>query len=208
VQQFVVGSLRAHGPLQPFAARIGDQMVQRPDIFEQILGVDGEAVAEGGRFGRLDVGVGHGGQIGRFLNAVGQGQQQFGQLITQQNGRFTQPQHVHIVGNIGAGSPQMDDTASHRALLGKGANLSHDVVARLLLNDQGTLNIYVIYVLLQIGQLFGRYQTGLMLSGGQSQPDPAHQAAFMLLRPQPAHRLAAVAPGKGRNKCIMIEFHL
>ena len=42
-------------------------------IGQQILGIDGKAVAQRGRFGRLDVGVGHHGQVGRILHASGEG---------------------------------------------------------------------------------------------------------------------------------------
>jgi hypothetical protein len=41
-------------------------------IIEQILSINGEAVAEGRWLGRLNVGVGHDREFGRFFDALGE----------------------------------------------------------------------------------------------------------------------------------------
>ena len=99
----------------------------------------------------------------------------------QQNGRFPQTQHVHIVRDVGAGGSPVDDATAHRALLGKGANLGHHVVARLFFNFQSAGNVNLPGVGLQIGQLLGGDQPGLVLGRGQRQPNLAHQPPLVVL---------------------------
>ena len=132
-------------------------------IFQKVLGINGEAVAKGSGFGRLDVGVGHGGQCGRFFNAIGQMGKQTFELIAQQNGRFPQAQHIHVVRNIGAGGSPMDNATANLALLGKGTDFGHHIVARLFFNFQGTINVDLVGVSLQIGQLRCADQASLLL---------------------------------------------
>ena len=99
----------------------------------------------------------------------------------------------------------MDDAAADAALLGEGANLGHHVVARLALDLQGPGDIDAIDVGLQVGQLLGRHQPGDVLRRGQRHPHLPHQPPLVRLRPEIAHRLAAVAPGEGGGVGLVIS---
>src|SRR5690606_30374049 len=101
----------------------------------------------------------------------------------------------------------MNNAAANRALLGKGTNLGHDIVAGLFFDLQGTLYIDLVVMSLQIGQLVGRHPARLMLSRGQSHPDAAHQLSLVAFGPQLAHGIAAVPPRKRRNKSGMVKCH-
>ncbi len=69
----------------------------------------------------------------------------------------------------------MNDAAADRALLGIGANLGHHVVARLTFDLQGALDVDLVGVGLQVGQLLGRDQPGDVLRLGQRYPHLPHQ---------------------------------
>lgn len=75
----------------------------------------------------------------------------------------------------------MDDATAHRALFGEGANLGHDVVARFALDLLRAVDIDVVDMTFEIGQLFGRDQPGDMLRGRQSHPHPPHQSSLVVL---------------------------
>jgi hypothetical protein len=69
----------------------------------------------------------------------------------------------------------VDDSPTHRALLGEGLNLGHHVMMGFLFNGQGAVDIDIFNMLLQIGQLDRGNQAGFMLGCGQGQPDLTHQ---------------------------------
>ena len=80
-EQFDVGSGSAHRALEALAA---DELALAAEfvvVGQQILGVEGQAVAEGGRFGGLEVGEGHDGQPGGGLDAGGESAQQPGKAF-------------------------------------------------------------------------------------------------------------------------------
>ena len=75
--------------------------------------------------------------------------------------------------------------------------LGHQVVANFSFNGFGAGNVDLVLMGAQIGYLFGRDQTSLLLRFRQRHPKAAQQAALFGLAPNPAHHLAAIAPSEG-----------
>ena len=68
-QQLAIAGGCADRALDPFAANVLVYALQLDQVFEQVLAVLGQAVADGGGFGRLNVGKGDGGRVGFGLYA-------------------------------------------------------------------------------------------------------------------------------------------
>ncbi|MEI2692826.1 MAG: hypothetical protein V9H69_25140 [Anaerolineae bacterium] len=133
------------------------------------------------------------------LDLFGDYAQKRGQLAQQQVQRLGQPQRLDVVQRIHAGRAQVNDAAAHRALLGEGADLSHQVVADLGLDLRGPLQVDLLLMRREIGHLLGRHQPGLLLRRGQCDPKAPQQQPLVPLRPNPAHRLRAITPSEGRE---------
>jgi hypothetical protein len=133
------------------------------EVVEQVLGIDGKAVAESGWFGRLDMGMGHDGQFGRLVNPSSETGQQILHPHLQQPGRFAHTEDINIVSDIGAGRSPVDNAAPNRTLFGVSSNLGHDIVPGLFFYLQGPFDVDIVNLALEVGTLFGRNQTGLVL---------------------------------------------
>ena len=187
------GSDRA---LQPFAADLSAHALQLCQIGEQVLAVLRQPVADRGRFGGLDVGEGDGGSVGLGFDARGQyGEGAFQPLDDLIEG-VAKAEGVYVVQNVHRRRAQVNDRAAQRALLGEGADFGHQIVADLPFDLLGARDVDVILARPQIGHLRGRHQPRLILRLRQRHPDAAHQPALLVLAPDSAHHLAAIAPGQ------------
>jgi hypothetical protein len=110
-------------------------------VTQQILSILRQAIANSRRLGGLNVGEGDGGGCGFGINAVGQRAQQYSQLRKDEVQRLANAQGINIVQRIHGGCTEMDDGAANRALLGKGANFGHEVMANFALDLLCTCDI-------------------------------------------------------------------
>ena len=195
-QQLRVGGAGADGAFQPLAA---DAIAHAADLLEvgqQIQTVLCQPVADGRRFGGLDVGEGNGGRMRLRRDACGEDGEQLLQLTGDEIQGLAQTQRIDVVKHIHGGGAEVDDGAAHSALAGKGLDLRHEVVANLALDGLGGGDVDLILVGAQIGHLRGGDQAGLMLGLGQRDPEAAQQAALARLAPHATHGVATVAPGE------------
>ena len=95
--------------------------------------------------------------------------------------------------------------AADRALFGVGLDLRHQVVANLAFDGLGVGDVDVVLVGPQIGHLLGGDEADLVLRRGERHPEAAQQAALLGLAPDAAHRVAAVAPGEGREVGLVVK---
>ena len=89
----------------------------------------------------------------------------------------------------------MDDGAADRTLLGVGLDLGHQIVADLGLDLGRALDVDVILMGDQIGDLLGGHQPDIGLGLGQRHPKTAQQSPLLGFAPDHAHGLPAIAPG-------------
>jgi hypothetical protein len=75
----------------------------------------------------------------------------------------------------------VDDTTPDGALFGVAPDLGHEIVADFGLDLVCALQVDLVLVRLQIGQLLGRDQPGLVLSGSQGNPYSAPESTFVRL---------------------------
>ncbi len=99
----------------------------------------------------------------------------------------------------------MQGTAAERALLGKSLKLRHQVMVDLSFNLQRTGDIYVVYVLAQILNLFLLEQSEFQLDFSQGKPYMPPNPAFIYLAPKLAHLRAAIAPGERGEISLIIH---
>jgi hypothetical protein len=129
------------------------------------------------------VGEGHAGQPRVALDLLGDYAQKPRQFAQQQVQRLAQAQRLHVIQRVHAGRAQVDDAAAQRALLGVGADLGHQVVADLSLDLGRPRQVDLLLVRLQISQLLGRHQPGLLLGRCQRNPEAPQQQPLVPLRP-------------------------
>ena len=105
---------------------------------------------------------------------AGKGVEDADQLIPNQDQALPHQYNVCVVPHIAACGAQMDDGHRLGALCAVGVNMSHDVVAQLLLFFRRHLVVDIVYVGLQLLHLLLRNrQTKLHLRPRKSHPQPA-----------------------------------
>ena len=72
-EKLTIAGAGADGAFQALSADVAAHVLQLRQVGEQVLTVLGKAVADGGRFGGLDVGKGDSGRVGFGFNAGGDG---------------------------------------------------------------------------------------------------------------------------------------
>ena len=82
-QQLGIGGSGAHRALDPLAPNAGPHATQFNVVLQQVLAIDRQTVADGGRLGGLEVGETHAHLAGAGLNEVGQSQKQRVQPLQQ-----------------------------------------------------------------------------------------------------------------------------
>ena len=162
-------------------------------------------MADGGHLGRLDVGEGHAGGGLPLLHLGEEGGEQRLDAPTDQGERLLEAQGVHVVEDVHAGGPEVDDGTSGGALLGPRLDLSHQIVVDDRLDLTGSFDVDVIDGRAQLSKLLGADQTRLALCAGQGEPDAPQQEAFVRLTEDGAHLGAGISPRKGGDKGIMGE---
>ena len=169
-EQLGVRGAGAHRTLKALAAQPAAQGLEGLVIHLQVLGVGGQAVAQGRRLGGLQVGEGHQRQVGVGFDLEGEGFEQAMQAVQEQVEGLAHAQHVGVVFDIHRSGAQVQDAAAQRSLLGEGFQLRHQVVVDLGLDLQGAGHIHFVHVLAQVGDLFGAQQAIAGLHLGQGDP--------------------------------------
>jgi len=168
-----IGRRSTDCPFKALAPYLALDSQQRAVIQQEILRVLAEPVTDGGRLGWLQMRISHRDGISLGIDALCQRQQQPAQLGLDQAQCLAQAQRVGVIFDIHAGCAQMDDRPANRALLGIGANLSHQVMAQLTFELLGTFPINIILMSAQISELFAAHQSCLGLGLSQRHPDAA-----------------------------------
>ncbi|MPN31834.1 hypothetical protein SDC9_179309 [bioreactor metagenome] len=143
------------------------------------------------------MGEGHAGSVRIGFHFGDEGREQrLGLLDKQAEGLF-QTKCIHVVQDVHAGCSQVDDGGSGRALLCIRLDLGHQVMMDFRFNGHCTVNVYRFLVGFQLSKLLLGDQASLHLGRSKSYPDTSEQSSFVCLTKKKAHRLTAIAPGKG-----------
>ena len=145
-------------------------MVECLVIFQQILPIERQPVTQRGWFSGLEMGKRHQGGICPFLDQPAQSLQERCQGLQNQVEALAQPQSIRVILDVHRGCTQVDDPAANRALAGKDAHFSHQVMLDLSLDFEGAWQVDLSLVKAQIGSLFGRDKTVFRLDFGQGHP--------------------------------------
>ena len=171
----------------------GHQCVQLLQVGEKVLHPQRGPLAHSDGLGGLIVGVAQGGCGGVLLGEgrqIGQHRQQLapeiGQAVPVQD-------QIGVVGDVAAGSPQVDDARRSRCGLAVGVHMGHHVVAHLPLTLGGHVVVDVGDVGLQLRHLLCRDgQAQVVLGAGQRRPQPPPGLIAAVVREQVQHVLGGV----------------
>jgi hypothetical protein len=111
---------------------------------------------------------------------------------------------VGVVGDEGAGGPQVQEGPRRRRLVGEGVHVRHHVVAEAALVARRGGEVRVVEVRPHLGQRLVRdRQAQLTLGLRQRQPDPAPQPDAVRLAPQTLHRGGRVTGAERRGPALV-----
>jgi hypothetical protein len=101
---------------------------------------------------------------------------------------------IGIVGDEGAGCPEVQKGACRRGLIAEGVNVGHDIVPEATLVPCGNLEVGIVQVGAHLRDGLLRYvESELTLGFRQRQPESSPQAYSMALTPQYLHGRGRVA---------------
>ena len=197
-EEVEVAGLRAGGALGAAERQFVDGAVEGGQVEHEVLDVEGEAFADGGELGGLEVREaehGHGFVFGGELREV---VDQVQQLAPQDLHAVAHLDELGIVGHEAARGAQVDDALGLRADLAERADMAHHVVPDLGLDAFGLLEVDVVEVRLHLRDLFvGDGQPQGLFALGQRQPQTAPGGVLALGGEIVAHFLACVTSGQG-----------
>ena len=171
-----------------------DDKVQLLQIGDKVLHPECRPLADRDQLGGLIVGVAqgwHGLVRFREYGKIGNHLQQFAPEILK---AVPVEHHIRVVGDVAAGSAQVDDAGGGRRGLAVGIHMRHNVVPDFLLPGSGAGKINVRNVgfqLLHLGLGHGQSQGVLRLGKGHPQSAPGLNA--LLLGKQMEHILGGIA---------------
>ena len=140
------------------------------------------------------MGISQGRHCPIFLGKSGQICHDAQQLLTEIAQSLPIENEVGVVRHIAAGSTQMDDSCRRGSNLAIGIDVSHDIMANLLLPRRGAGEVNVLNVVFQLCHLLRcDRQAQLMLRAGQRHPEPAPDLDPLFLRKEMQHIFGSIA---------------
>ena len=194
VKQFDEGSLGSDGSLGTTRFNLAFQLFNVGQVKQEVLYVQGVALANRCGLGRLVMGVSKGGNGfmgGAESSEVSDDPEQ---RFLDQAQSFLLDQEVGITDDKLGGGAEMDDGFGKGALLAVGIDMRHDIVAYFPFLGSGYLVVDRIDMALQFGNHFGSHgrQSQFMLCLSQGNPALAPVGEFELLGKKLLHFAASV----------------
>ncbi len=170
----------------------------------------GEAIRKGYGLRRLNMSEAEGNQalLVHLADPLLVGTKQTRHAKAHQLQRLPDDQRVGVIGDIRRGSPGMQRLAANGALLSKRLRLGGEVVLKRALDLQRPLDVHVVRMCLDIGELLRRDQPDLALRLRDGDPHLAPMPAAVHLREDGPHLPATIAPcGGGKVGVISKGVH-
>jgi hypothetical protein len=170
------------------------ELVQVRQVQGEVLDPERGALAERGRLGRLQVRQPEDRPRLPLEREGAESAQHVDELHAHEREPVAQDHEVGVVGDVAGGRAEVQDPARRPAALAPGVHVGHHVVAQLALEALGQLEVHVLEVRAQLGELGVRdRQAELLLALGQREPDAVPGDELLLLAEVRAHCLAGVA---------------
>ena len=197
-EEVQVARLRPGGALRAAERQFVDGAVERGQVEHEVLDVEGEALAERGELGGLEVREAehrHGFVFGGELREVVDQVQQF---RAQDLHAVAHLDQLGVVRHETARRAEVDDAFRLRADLAERADVAHHVGPHFRLDPLRLLEIDVVEVRAHFVQLFiGDRQSERLFALGEREPETPPGGVFPLGREIVAHFLACVTSGQG-----------
>ena len=145
-EQFEEAGLGSRGALAPPKRQRAHRVPEGLGIQREIVEPQRGTLAHSGQLSRLEVGVRHRGKLPVTQREVAKALEHGHQAAEQQLQDVPHDQQVGVVGDVGAGCPQMDVRSRRRGLVTEVMDVRHHVVPQTALMLSGPLQIRVVQV--------------------------------------------------------------
>ena len=179
-------------------------------IHQQILNIQGRALAYGHRLGRLVMGIAQCRQSSVFSGKGCEIRNSPEQRRPDQLHGLTLDHQIRVTDHELRGCPQVDNGLGKRTLLTIGKDMRHDIMANFLFLGLGDLEVYIVRVCFHLGDHFGAHcrETHFVLGLGQGYPALAPVGEFVAFGKKSLHFPAGVAGNQRFLINIPVAFHV
>ncbi len=174
VEECEEGGLGSGGAFQAAKAQAVEASFDFFEGKDKVVGPEGGAFADGGGLGGLEVGEAEGWQIAVFGGEGCESIDDARELLSDETERLADLDEVGVADDVLGGGSEVNDGAGGWGGVTKGMDVGHDVVAELGFVTGGGVEVDVVEVIADVGDLvLGDVEAEFALGLGEGEPEAA-----------------------------------